>query len=140
MKILIINGPNLNMLGQREPEVYGRKSFEVYFSELQIAFPQMELAYFQSNHEGELIDCIHQKGPESDGIIINGGGLSHTSVSLADAISSISTPAVEVHISNIFSREAFRHHSYLSNVCKGIISGLGLEGYRFAIQYLTKSA
>ncbi len=134
-KIIIINGPNLNLLGKREPEVYGKQSFEDYFTLIKNAYSDVELHYFQSNHEGELIDKIHEVGFIFDGIIINAGGLTHTSVALADALSSVTSPAVEVHISNIHAREAFRHHSYLTSRCKGMIAGLGLKGYEFAIRY-----
>jgi len=136
MKILVVNGPNLNLLGKREPEIYGSQSFTQYFESLQIDFSNQELVYFQSNHEGELIDFIQKEGFSAFGLVINAGGFTHTSVALADAISAVSIAAVEVHISNIFARESFRHHSYLSPVCKGIISGLGLYGYKAAIHYL----
>lgn len=135
MKIIIINGPNLNLLGKREPEIYGSESFETYFRQLQIDFPDIELEYFQSNHEGKIIDKIHEVGFTYGGIILNAGGLTHTSVALADALSSVSTPTVEVHISNVFSREEFRKHSYLSPNVKGGIFGLGLKGYGLAIKY-----
>ena len=134
-KILILNGPNLNLLGKREPGVYGTQSFEDYFETLKGAFPDVELHYFQSNHEGALIDKIHEVGFSFDGIIINAGGYTHTSVALADALSAVTTPAVEVHISNIHARESFRHHSYLTSRCKGMICGLGLKGYELAIRY-----
>lgn len=134
-KILIINGPNLNLLGTREPEVYGSQTFEAYFELLKSESPEMDLVYFQSNHEGALIDKIHEVGFDYDGIVLNAGGYSHTSVALADAISSVKTPVVEVHISNIHSREAFRHHSFLTSRCVGIISGLGLKGYALALGY-----
>ncbi len=134
-KIIIINGPNLNLLGKREPGIYGNQSFEDYFEDLKKEFPQMDLHYFQSNHEGAMIDKIHEIGFDFDGIVINAGGYSHSSVALADALSSVKTPAVEVHISNIHAREHFRHHSYLTSRCKGMITGLGLLGYKFAIQY-----
>lgn len=134
-KILILNGPNLNLLGKREPGVYGNQSFEDYFGTLKGIFPDTELHYFQSNHEGALIDKIHEVGFSFDGIIINAGGYTHTSVALADALSSVTTPAVEVHISNIHARESFRHHSYLTSRCKGMICGLGLKGYELAVRY-----
>ena len=139
-KIIIINGPNLNLLGKREPTIYGSQTFEQYFEELKSIFPETELHYFQSNHEGAIIDKIHEVGLNGsatryDGIIINAGGLTHTSVALADALSSVTTPAVEVHISNIHAREAFRHHSYLTSRCKGMICGLGLKGYEMAVRY-----
>lgn len=135
-KIIIINGPNLNLLGKREPEIYGAQSFDDYFKVLKTAHQAIILTYFQSNHEGAIIDKIHEVGFDFDGIIINAGGLSHTSIALADALSSITTPAVEVHISNIHARENFRHHSYLTSRCKGMITGLGVMGYEFAIRFL----
>ncbi len=135
MKIIIINGPNLNLLGKREPEIYGNQTFEQYFEILKEKFTSVELHYFQSNHEGAIIDKIHEIGFEFDGIIINAGGLTHTSVALADALSSVKTPAVEVHISNIHARESFRHHSYLTSRCKGMICGLGLKGYELAVKW-----
>ena len=138
MKILIVNGPNLNLLGKREPDVYGNCSFETYFQKLVKEFPQVEFQYFQSNIEGELIDKIQEVGFEHDGIIINAGGYTHTSIAIADAISSISTPVIEVHISNTFARESFRHKSFLSNVCKGIIIGFGMDSYKLAIQSFEK--
>jgi len=134
-KILILNGPNLNLLGKREPGVYGNQSFEDYFETLKGLFPDIELHYFQSNHEGALIDKIHEVGFTFDGIVINAGGYTHTSIALADALSAVTTPAVEVHISNIHAREAFRHHSYLTSRCKGMICGLGLRGYELAVRY-----
>ena len=135
MKLIIINGPNLNLLGIREKEIYGETSFEEYFKSLKNKFRDINLEYFQSNHEGELIEKIQEVGFAYDGIIINGGGFTHTSIALRDAIASVSTPAIEVHISNILSREDFRKKSYLSDVCEGIISGLGLMGYEYAINY-----
>jgi 3-dehydroquinate dehydratase-2 len=135
MKIIIINGPNLNLLGVREPYVYGNEGFESYFEKLKTKYSNIELHYFQSNHEGVLIDKIHEVGFSFDGIILNAGGFTHTSVALTDAISAIKTPCVEVHISNIHARENFRHHSYLTKNCKGIIAGLGLKGYDLAVEY-----
>ena len=135
MKLIIINGPNLNLLGIREKEIYGETSFEEYFKSLKNKFRDINLEYFQSNHEGELIEKIQEIGFSYDGIIINGGGFTHTSIALRDAVASVSTPAIEVHISNILSREDFRKKSYLSDVCEGIISGLGLMGYEYAINY-----
>tara|TARA_B100001029_G_scaffold157746_1_gene143949 strand:+ start:894 stop:1319 length:426 start_codon:yes stop_codon:yes gene_type:complete len=135
MKLIIINGPNLNLLGIREKKIYGKESFESYFKELEKKFNKIKLEYFQSNHEGELIEKIHKVGFSYNGIIINAGGFTHTSVAIRDAISSVESPAVEVHISNILSREDFRKKSYLSDVCSGIISGLGLVGYEAAIKY-----
>jgi|TARA_B110000263_G_scaffold211546_1_gene194562 3-dehydroquinate dehydratase-2 len=135
MKLIIINGPNLNLLGIREKNIYGNTSFETYFEKLTKKYPHIELEYFQSNHEGELIEKIQDVGFKFNGIIINAGGFTHTSVALRDALSSIESPAIEVHISNILSREEFRKKSFLSDVCLGIISGLGLIGYDFAINY-----
>ena len=135
MKLIIINGPNLNLLGIREKEIYGETSFEEYLSTLKSKFKDVELEFFQSNHEGELIEKIQQVGFSYKGIIINAGGFTHTSVALRDAIASVSSPAIEVHISNILNREDFRKKSFLSDVCKGIISGLGLKGYEFAVDY-----
>lgn len=135
MKLIIINGPNLNLLGKREPEIYGSQSFEDYFLELKKKFSLVELEYFQSNHEGEIIDKIHEIGFSYDGIILNAGGLTHTSVALADALGGVKTPAVEVHISNIHAREEFRKHSFLTPKCKGLITGLGLKGYALAIEW-----
>tara|TARA_B100000795_G_C22738718_1_gene414397 strand:+ start:306 stop:719 length:414 start_codon:yes stop_codon:yes gene_type:complete len=134
MKVLIINGPNLNLLGKREPEVYGSTTFEEYFQEVKAKFPTMELSYYQSNIEGELIDKIHEVGFSYDGIVINAGAYTHTSVALRDAISGIETPVIEVHISNTHQREEFRHHSYISPVCKGVILGFGLNSYRLALE------
>ncbi|KGE87812.1 MAG: type II 3-dehydroquinate dehydratase [Phaeodactylibacter xiamenensis] len=134
MRILILNGPNLNLLGKREPEIYGRKAFEDYFGELQAQFHEHKLEYFQSNHEGALLDKLHEVGFSYDGIVFNAGAYTHTSVALGDAIAGISTPVIEVHISNVHRREAFRHHSYLSAHCAGIIVGLGLQGYALGVQ------
>lgn len=135
MKLLIINGPNLNLLGKREPDIYGHQSFEDYFQSLQQAFPDSHLQYFQSNHEGALIDKLQEVGFSYNGIIFNPGAYTHTSIALADAIAAIETPVVEVHISNTLSREAFRHTSYTAANCVGSIIGLGLKGYDFAIRY-----
>ncbi len=135
MKILIINGPNLNLLGVREPGIYGNRSFIDYLEDLRKAFPTIELDYFQSNHEGAIIDKLHEVGfGEVDGIVLNAGGYTHTSVAIADAISAIKTPVVEVHISNICKREEFRHHSFLTPVCAGTIAGFGLDSYRLGIE------
>ena len=134
MKIQIINGPNLNLLGKREPEVYGSTTFEDYFRELKAEYPTVELEYFQSNTEGDLLDKIHEVGFSYDGIIINPGAYTHTSVALRDAIAGIETPVIEVHISNTHQREEFRHHSYVSAVAKGIVIGLGLKGYEMALR------
>jgi 3-dehydroquinate dehydratase-2 len=137
MKIAIINGANLNLLGKREPDLYGSLSFETYFERLQNRYPALELSYFQSNHEGALIDHIQAVGFSHQGLIINAGAYTHTSLAIADALRAVPAPAVEVHVSNIFRREAFRHHSFLSSVCVGMITGLGLEGYRLAVEFLT---
>ncbi len=139
MKIAIINGPNLNLLGKREPEIYGNKNFEQYFKNLQDKFSEIELSYYQSNVEGELINKIQEYGFEYDGIIINPGGYTHTSVAIGDAIAAITAPVVEVHISNVAAREEFRKISHVSAKCKGTISGLGLKGYELAILSLIKS-
>jgi len=139
MHILIINGPNLNLIGQREPQWYGNVSFEAFLQELQLRFAGTHLEYFQSNHEGALLDCLHQSGPKADGIVINAGAYAHTSIALADALTAVDKPAIEVHISNVFAREPFRHHSYLTARCLGGIVGLGLEGYALAIAYLLRS-
>lgn len=138
MKIIIINGPNLNLLGTREPTIYGRKSFEEFFEGLQIEFPGITLHYFQSNHEGEIIDRLHEVGFSYNGIVLNAGAYTHTSIAIADAIGAIETPVIEVHISNVYAREAFRHHSHLSPKCIGSIVGLGLKGYELAIDYFLK--
>lgn len=138
MKILIINGPNLNLLGKREPEIYGSQTFEQYFEELKAKYPIIELSYFQSNSEGALIDKLHETGFSFDGIILNGGAYTHTSIAIADAIAAIKTPVVEVHISNVYAREEFRHHSYFSRNCKGVIVGLGIDGYRLALESFLK--
>lgn len=136
MRILIINGPNLNLLGVREPEIYGRATFDEFFETLSQRYPNVELHYYQSNHEGALIDKLHEAGFSFDGIILNAGGYAHTSIALADAVGSITTPVVAVHISNTFAREAYRHHDVIVGKCKGLIAGLGLEGYALAIKYL----
>lgn len=135
MKIQIINGPNLNLLGKREPEIYGSETFEDYFENLQKRFPQVELHYFQSNVEGEMINKIHEVGFTFDAILLNAGGYTHTSVAISDAISGVTTPALEVHISNIYKREEFRHKSIISKSCVGMISGLGLKGYELGVLY-----
>lgn len=133
MKITIINGPNLNLLGKREPAIYGSETFEDYFDTLKNKFADIELYHFQSNVEGEIIDKIQELGFSSNGIIINAGGYTHTSVAIADAIAAITAPVIEVHISNIFAREDFRHVSYLGKHCIGSISGFGLRGYEMAV-------
>ncbi len=140
MRIAIINGPNLNLLGKREPDKYGHQSFESFLQELQQDHPQVELAYFQSNVEGELIDAIQREGFSADGIILNPGGYTHTSVAIGDAIAAVTTPVIEVHITNIFSREDFRKLSYVSGKAKGVISGLGLKGYALALQWFCEQS
>lgn len=138
MKIAIINGPNLNLLGKREPDVYGNQTFESYFESLKEEFKTIDLTYFQSNHEGDLIDKIHEVGFDFDGIVLNAGAYTHTSIALADAVSAIKTPVVEVHISNVFTREHFRHQSFISAVSSGIITGFGLKSYKIAINSFLK--
>ena len=138
MQILIINGPNLNLLGRREPTVYGSSSFTDYLETLRSQYPQIQIAYFQSNVEGELIDKLQEVGFSYDGIVLNAGAYTHTSIALHDCIRAIETPVVEVHISNVHAREEFRHHSYLSAVCKGVICGFGLDSYRLAVEALVK--
>ncbi|MDF9795399.1 3-dehydroquinate dehydratase-2 [Catalinimonas alkaloidigena] len=140
MKVLIINGPNLNLLGKREPGIYGATSFEAYYKTLEKDFAELALSYFQSNHEGAIVDKLHETGFSYDGIVMNAAAYTHTSVAIADAISAIKTPVIEVHISNVHAREAFRHHSYLSKVCAGVILGFGLESYRLAVQYFANQA
>ena len=135
MKIAIINGPNLNLLGKREPGIYGNKSFEQFFEELQQKFPEVQLCYFQSNVEGELINEIQRVGFDFDGIIFNPGGYTHTSVAIGDAVAAIKTPVVEVHISNVHAREDFRKHSFVSGKAAGSIFGLGLKGYELALEW-----
>ena len=134
MKIAIINGPNLNLLGKREPEIYGADSFESYLDKLKKKYTAILIEYFQSNVEGELINKIQEYGSSCQGIILNAGAYTHSSLAIADAVASISVPVVEVHISNIFAREDFRHVSYTGAKCKGSISGLGLKGYELALQ------
>lgn len=133
-KIIIINGPNLNLLGKREPEIYGSLTFETYFESLKQQFPEFELFYYQSNVEGLLIDKIHETGFSFDGIIINAGAYTHTSIAIADAIRAVKTPVIEVHISNVYSREEFRHHSFLSSACKACVIGFGMDSYRLALE------
>ena len=133
-RIEIINGPNLNLTGLRQPEIYGTVTMEQMVAGLRERFPQVEIGYYQSNVEGEIINRLHEVGFSADGIVLNAGGYSHTSVAIHDAIAAITSPVIEVHISNIFAREEYRRHSLLSDVCKGVICGLGLEGYRFAIE------
>lgn len=135
MKILIVNGPNLNLLGTREPEIYGSTTFVDYFQRLKERFPKIELDYYQSNVEGEIINKLHEVGFDYDGIVLNGGAYTHTSVAIADAIAAIETSVVEVHISNIYNREDFRRKSLTAANCVGVITGLGLDGYQLAIEY-----
>ncbi len=137
-KILIINGPNLNLLGVREPGIYGSSSFESYLPALQAKFPEVELSYYQSNIEGELINKMQEVGFTFDGIVLNAGAYTHTSVALLDCIRSLRCPVVEVHISNVHQREAFRHHSMISAGCKGVICGFGLQGYELAVRGLVE--
>ena len=136
MRIEIINGPNLNLTGRREPEIYGSVTMEQYLDELRQSFPEVQIGYYQSNVEGEIINRIHEVGFSADGIIINAGGYSHTSVALHDALAAVPAPAIEVHLSNIFAREEYRHHSLLTSACRGIICGLGLKGYELAVNAL----
>jgi 3-dehydroquinate dehydratase II len=135
-KIQIINGPNLNLLGKREPSIYGDQTFESFFEQLKKRFPETELYYYQSNIEGELINKLHETGFHFDGIIINAGAYTHNSVAIHDAIGAIKTPVVEVHISNVYAREEFRHKSLITSKCIGLITGFGMEGYTMAISYL----
>ena len=134
MKLIIINGPNLNLLGKREPEIYGAHSFEDYFESLQHKFSDVDLSYFQSNIEGEIIDKLHEVGFSYDGVILNAAAYTHTSVGIGDAVKAIETPVVEVHISNVHAREEFRHHSYIAANAKGVIVGFGLKSYDLAIE------
>ncbi len=136
MKIQIINGPNINLLGKREPSIYGSTSFEDYYQTLKERYPDVELDYFQSNVEGKLINKIHEVGFSSDGIILNAGAYTHTSIALQDAIRSVTTPVIEVHISNVHTREEFRHKSMIACACKGVICGFGLDSYRLALEAL----
>ena len=136
MRIQIINGPNINLLGKREPSIYGSVTFEDYLAELRKRYADLEIDYFQSNIEGEMIDCIQQTGFEADGIILNAGAYTHTSIALQDAIRSVTAPVIEVHISNVHSREAFRHVSMIACACKGVICGFGLNSYRLALEAL----
>jgi len=136
MKVLIINGPNLNLLGVREPDIYGHTDFESYLRQLRAAFPNMEIDYFQSNHEGAIIDKLHETGFSVDGIVLNAGAYTHTSVAIADAVRSITAPVIEVHLSNVHAREDYRKVSYLAPACKGVIAGFGLSSYRLAVEAL----
>ncbi|MBQ2025116.1 MAG: type II 3-dehydroquinate dehydratase [Paludibacteraceae bacterium] len=134
MKFIIINGPNLNLLGTREPEIYGNQGFEQYLTTLRQQFPMVEIDYYQSNVEGELINKLHEVGFSYTGIILNAGAYTHTSIAIGDAIKAINTPVIEVHLSNVFARESYRHESFLTPVCKGCISGFGLKSYQLALQ------
>lgn len=134
MKIQIINGPNLNLLGKRETEIYGNKSFDSYLDGIRLKYPEFEIHYYQSNIEGELIDKIQEVGFEFGGIIINAGAYTHTSIGIADAIAAVESPCIEVHISNVYTREDYRHQSYMAKHCKGVIAGFGLKSYNLAIQ------
>src|SRR5687768_14998473 len=142
MNIQIINGPNLNLLGKRETSIYGSESFETYFDSLKKRFPDVKLQYFQSNVEGELVNKLHEVGFSFDGIILNAGAYTHTSVALHDAIGGIKTPTIEVHISNVYGREEFRHKSLITSKCIGLLTGFGMEGYALALEYFrnTKSS
>jgi 3-dehydroquinate dehydratase-2 len=140
MKIIIINGPNLNLLGVRETSIYGGQSFEAYFNNLKEQFDKIQLEYFQSNIEGDIINKLHETGFSYNGIILNAGGYTHTSVAIADAIAGIKTPVMEVHISNVYAREDFRHKSLLSKNCIGVISGLGMDSYTLALMHLIAKA
>jgi 3-dehydroquinate dehydratase II len=137
-QISIINGPNLNLLGKRQPEIYGYLSFESYLVDLEKLYPEVSLHYYQSNHEGDIIDILHEVGFRHDGIILNAGGYTHTSIAIMDAISSINTPVIEVHLSNIYEREVFRHTNYIAKVAIHSIVGHGLDGYRQAVDFLMK--
>lgn len=139
MNITIINGPNLNLLGVREPGIYGNEGFASYLTRLRNQYPKIAIEYFQSNHEGAIIDKLHEEGfGKSDGIVLNAGAYTHTSLAIADAIAAITTPVVEVHISNIHAREEIRHHSMISRVCRGVIAGFGLDSYRLAVEAFVK--
>ena len=134
MKIQIINGPNLNLLGVREKSIYGNSSFESYLGDLRKRFADMEIDYYQSNVEGEIINKLHEIGFSYDGVVLNAGAYTHTSVAIADAIAAINTPVIEVHISNVYKREDFRHHSMLAASCRGVIAGFGMDSYRLAVE------
>ena len=137
-KILIINGPNLNLLGKREPDTYGDKNFDDYMKELVVEFPELELSTYQSNVEGEIINKLQEKGFSYSGIVLNAGGYTHTSVAIADAVAAIKTPVIEVHISNVYGREEYRHHSLMAKNCLGVIVGFGLDSYKMAINTFLK--
>lgn len=139
MRIAIINGPNLNLLGKREKDIYGEKSFEIFFDEFAKVYPDHSFSYMQSNVEGEIVSLLHEADLQSDGIILNAAGYTHTSVSIADAVAAISTPVIEVHISNILAREEFRHTSLIASGCAGSLFGFGLNGYRLAIEAFVKN-
>lgn len=139
MNITIINGPNLNLLGVREPGIYGNEGFASYLTKLRNQYPEIAIEYFQSNHEGAIINKLHEEGfGKSDGIVLNAGAYTHTSLAIADAIAAITTPVVEVHISNVHAREEIRHHSMISRVCRGVIAGFGLDSYRLAVEAFVK--
>jgi 3-dehydroquinate dehydratase II len=140
VRIEIINGPNLNLLGLREPDLYGSRSFTDYFETLKSEFPALDLGYFQSNVEGELINYLHEVGFSADGILLNAGGYTHTSVAIADAVAAIQSPVIEVHISNIYAREEFRQKSLLAPKCLGMVCGLGLEGYRLGLMHFLRTS
>jgi 3-dehydroquinate dehydratase-2 len=139
-KIVIVNGPNLNLLGKREPEVYGAMTFERYLEDLRAWFPQLEIETFQSNSEGALVDKIQQAGFEADGIVLNAGAYTHTSLALHDAIKAVPSPVIEVHISNVHAREEFRRHSFLSAACRGVVLGIGFDSYRLALHFFAPPA
>lgn len=138
MNVIIINGPNLNLIGKREPKIYGSENFETYFNSLQRKYPEINLSYYQSNIEGEIINKLHETGFSYDGIVLNAGAYTHTSIGIGDAVKAISTPVVEVHISNTFSRETFRHQSFISPNAKGVIIGFGIKSYELALQSFLK--
>lgn len=135
MKLLIINGPNLNLLGKREKSIYGESSFEAYFNDLKTAFPNVDFEYYQSNVEGELINKLHEVGFSYDAIVMNAGAYTHTSIGIADAIAGIETPVIEVHISNVYAREEYRHQSLMAKNCVGVIAGMGLNSYKLAVEH-----
>ena len=139
MNIIIINGPNLNLLGKREPTIYGSQSFEDYLDVLKSRYPDVNIEYYQSNVEGEIINKLHEVGFSADGVVLNAGGYTHTSVAIADAVAAIEAPVIEVHITNIYAREEERRVSLLSKACVGVISGFGLESYRLAVEFLLGS-
>ena len=138
MKILVLNGPNINLLGKREPEIYGGRGFEDYYQELKVMYPAVEFDYYQSNVEGEIVNKIHEVGFDWDGIVLNAGAYTHTSVAIHDAIKAVTAPVVETHISNVYKREEFRHKSIISSACVGVIGGFGLDSYRLGVEALLK--